>query len=110
MALKPDRKRAEEIGRRIAQARKEAGGMTQRELGELIGVTDRSVMAYEKGEVIPYRFLRKIEEATGRSAGWILHGDRYNETPTGENVEVSKRILEELVSIRELLEAQARPQ
>lgn len=104
MKDKQDHKRAREIGRRIAQARQEAGGMTQRELGELIGVTDRSIMAYESGDVIPFRFLRQIEDATGRSAGWILHGDAYREVPTTEHMDIQREMLDELRAIRALLE------
>lgn len=70
-----DVQKAQEIGRRIAQARQEAGGMTQRELGELVGVTDRSIIAYEKGEVVPYRLLPKLESALGRTAAWFLYGE-----------------------------------
>jgi transcriptional regulator with XRE-family HTH domain len=62
------------IGRRIAQARREAG-LTQEELGQLIGVTTRSVQGYEAGNVIPFRHLRKLENATGKSRGWLLYGD-----------------------------------
>lgn len=64
-----------EVARRIAQARKEADGMTQRELADLLGVTERSVAAYESGEVIPYRFMRDLERFLNRPVGWFLHGD-----------------------------------
>lgn len=67
---------AVEVGRRIAQARKEfdGKGMKQRELADLLGVSERSVAAYESGEVIPYRFIRELEQYLGRPAAWILHG------------------------------------
>lgn len=96
MPVQPDPSRAREIGRRITQARQEAGGMTQRELGDLIGVTDRSIIAYEKGEVIPYRFLRKIEEATGANAAWLLHGE---DAPTHDSSR-DEEILAELRALR----------
>ena len=67
--------RAQEIGDRIRQARQEAGGMTQRELADLLGVTERSVNAYEAGDVIPYRFIRDLEKALDVPAAWLLHGD-----------------------------------
>ena len=67
--------RAEAIGSRIREARLEAGGMKQRELADLLGVSERSVVAYESGEVIPYRFMRDLERALGKSAAWILHGE-----------------------------------
>ena len=67
--------RAKEIGSRIATARKEADGMTQRELADLLGVTERSVAAYEAGEVIPYRFMRQLEQLLNRPANWLLYGE-----------------------------------
>ena len=71
-----EKERALEVGRRIAQARKEVNGtgMTQRELADLLGVSERSVAAYEAGEVIPYRFMRDLENYLDRPASWILHG------------------------------------
>ncbi len=90
--------KAQEIGRRIVQARKEAGGMTQRELAELLGVTERSVIAYEHGDVIPYRFLDKLESALGRSAGWFLHGE---ETAVDS---ADKRFVEVVALLKELRE------
>jgi DNA-binding XRE family transcriptional regulator len=63
------------VGARIKQARQETDGMRQRELADLLGVSERSVIAYENGDVIPYRFLRQIEEVTSKSSAWILHGD-----------------------------------
>lgn len=64
-----------EIGNRIVQARREAGGMTQAELAALLHVSPRSVQAYEAGEVIPYRQLRDLERALGKPAAWFLHGE-----------------------------------
>jgi transcriptional regulator with XRE-family HTH domain len=62
------------IGRRIAQARREAG-LTQEELAGLIGVTTRSVQGYEAGTVTPFRHLRKLEEVTEKPRGWLLYGE-----------------------------------
>lgn len=66
---------AVEIGRRIAQARKELDGMVQRELADLVGVTERSVAEWEIGGVIPYRHMRRLESVLGKPASWILYGD-----------------------------------
>lgn len=65
-----------EIGERIVQARREAGGMRQEELADLIGVSVRSMQAYESGEVVPYRYLKELERVLGRPMAWILHGDQ----------------------------------
>lgn len=75
MARQKDSLKAKEIGDRITLARHEAGGMAQRELAELLGVTERSVAAYESGDVIPYRFMRQLESALGKPAAWFLYGE-----------------------------------
>ncbi len=80
--------KAIEIGRRIAEARREAGGMTQEELGELVGVSVRSIAAWELGDVIPYRHLKELEKATGTDAAWLLHG--------AESTDVRDRQLDEI--------------
>jgi len=61
------------IGRRIAQARREAG-LTQKQLGQLAGVDLRSVQAWEQGQTNPYRRLRTLENILGRSGAWLLQG------------------------------------
>ena len=84
-----------EVGKRISQARKEAGGMTQRELADLLGVTERSVASYELGEVIPYRFMRDLEHYLERPAGWFMHGEAVAEDKTGYEL-----LLEEIRQLR----------
>jgi transcriptional regulator with XRE-family HTH domain len=71
-----------EVGRRIVQARKEKN-MTQVELARKIGVSQRSAQAYENGEVIPYRQLKKLSRALGRPQEWILHGEDGDGAGTG---------------------------
>lgn len=70
---------AKEVGRRIAQARKESNGMTQRKLADAVGVTERSVAAWEGGETIPYRHIRALEGVLRRPAAWFLYGDQPSE-------------------------------
>lgn len=86
---------AVEVGRRIAQARREADGtgMTQRELADLLGVSERSVAAYESGDVIPYRFMRDLEHYLGKPAAWLLHG-------TESRGDILEEILSELRALR----------
>lgn len=91
-----DKSKAKEIGRRIKQARLEAGGMTQRELGDLLGVTERSVAAYETGEVVPYRFLRDLERVLGAEAAWILHGEEATRTQEARQLDEVMTLLREL--------------
>lgn len=63
------------VGRRIALARKEAGGMTQGDLAELLQISKRSVAAYESGAVLPLRHLDRIEAAVSKPKAWLLYGD-----------------------------------
>jgi transcriptional regulator with XRE-family HTH domain len=60
-------------GRRIAQARRERR-LTQAELAARIGVSPRSVHAYESGSVVPYRHLAALERELGRPTSWLLAG------------------------------------
>ena len=84
--------KAIEIGKRIAEARKEAGGMTQEELGELVGVSVRSIAAWELGDVIPYRHLKELEKATGASAAWLLHGTESTDVRDLQLEEISRKL------------------
>jgi transcriptional regulator with XRE-family HTH domain len=71
------------LGARIREARMEAG-LTQDELSDLVGVGMRQIQYYESGESNPYRTLRRIAEATGRSVGWFLHGEASTELAADE--------------------------
>lgn len=80
-----DKTAAREIGKRIIAARKEfePGPISQQELADLIHVSQRSMQAYEAGEVIPYRKLKDIAAVLNKPAAWILHGERASD-PVGE--------------------------
>lgn len=69
--------------------------MKQRELADLLGVTERSVIAYEQGDVVPYRFMRELERVLDTSAAWLLHGETTNEDTV---------VREELKALREAIE------
>lgn len=66
---------AREIGDRIAEARRRANGMTQQTLGDLIGVSARSIQDYEAGVTIPWKHMREIAEITETRVEWLLHGE-----------------------------------
>jgi transcriptional regulator with XRE-family HTH domain len=91
----PRSQKGPEIGARIAAARKE-GGMTQEELANRIEVSPRSIQAYEAGEVIPYRYLRRLESVLGKDAAWFLHGDAAPPDPSKQ----FDQILNELAALR----------
>lgn len=97
-----EKEKAKEVGARILLARKEAGGMTQRELADLLGVVERSMHAYESGEVLPYRHLPRLEQIFGRSVSWFLHGEE--ELVHETELKAIRRELEEMrVGLTELL-------
>ena len=62
-----------EVGQRIKDAR-ESIGMTQWELGDLVGVKERSIQNYEAGKKIPFPAMATIADLTGTSVVWLLYG------------------------------------
>jgi transcriptional regulator with XRE-family HTH domain len=93
------RQEDEGIGRRLAQARKEAG-LTQEQIADLVGVTPRSIQGYEAGKVVPYRHLKRLEEITGKPSSWFLR----NET---EPATLSAEFADRLVALVERVAAEA---
>jgi len=89
------------VGERLRLARNEAG-MRQIDVAELVGVTERSIQAYENDEVIPYRFVNQLAEIFDRSVAWILHGDEATKTP-GDITPLLEEMLVELREIRKAL-------
>lgn len=89
---------------RIAQARHEAG-YTQEEMADLLGIKIRTYQYYEDDRV-PYRRIRDISEATGRSEQWLLHGfdpassQREQEDRLDRVEFVLGQVLEELRALR----------
>lgn len=65
----------DELSARIKQAREDSR-LTQRELSDLVGVTQRNIAHYEAGSKRPRQAtLERIASATGRSVGWFYLGD-----------------------------------
>lgn len=93
---------AYEVGKRIRQARleTEGGPLKQKELADLIQVSERSMSAYETGDVIPYFKMADIAAITGKSIAWILHGEKALETP-GELAPILEDIRDVLGKILE---------
>jgi len=57
---------AQTVGQRIIAARNELG-MRQIDLAELVGVSERSIQAYENDEVVPYRKMNDLSRVLGKS-------------------------------------------
>ena len=89
-----------EVGERVKRARLEADGMTQRELADFLGVTERTVAAVERGEWIPYRHMSKIETVLQRPASWFLYGESHPQMDPS-----IARLEEKLDRVIQLLEA-----
>ena len=88
----------ESVGQRIIAARKDLG-MTQRELADLLHVSERSVQAYEGDDVVPWRFINDLAAILNRSPAWILHGEKAQELP-GDLLPVLERISEDVAALR----------
>lgn len=89
-----------EIGKRIAQSRLELDGMAQRELADLVGVSERSIAAWELGETIPFRHMNRLEQILQKPAAWILYGETAQPVDLGEQL---SEIRSQLAEIRALL-------
>ena len=70
------------IGKRIRDIRL-SKGLTQAELGGLLGLSDKSVSSYEKGNSDLSTFVAaKIAEIGGRSIDWLITGkEKPSNTP-----------------------------
>lgn len=72
---------AREIGQRIAEARRLAGGMTQPDLAEVLDLSVRQIQNIEAGESIPWKHFVRLEQVFKRPLEWFLHG----EEPDGDH-------------------------
>lgn len=93
---KRDEARRRDIGERLAEARMQAG-MKQRELAELMGVSERTIHAHESGEVSQFVRLKDYSRFLGRPVAWFAYGQE------GEPSDVQLSQLRELTA--QVLEA-----
>lgn len=81
------------LGDRMAKSR-QAAGLTQGQMGELMGVSHSSIAKWENDEMQPRRFLSRIRlwaEITGVDVAWLIgeefksrgHSTRSNRTGPG---------------------------
>jgi ribosome-binding protein aMBF1 (putative translation factor) len=71
----------EGVGKRIAQARREAG-VTQRQVSDHLGITETMVSNIERGVYSPYKYLTRLEGLLGKDREWFIHGtDGHGPTP-----------------------------
>jgi PAS domain S-box-containing protein len=89
---------SEEMGARLAQARKEAG-LTQKALAGRLGVTRRSIQGYEAGTVVPYKHLGRLGGILDRAPSWFLGGDQPAAVTPDPVAELRAALHEELVAV-----------
>lgn len=83
----------EKIGKFIATLRKEEKHMTQEELAEKLGVSNRSVSRWENGKTMPdLAMLPMISEELGVSVSELLEGERLKTNPN--EIENIGRVIE----------------
>lgn len=77
------------IGKFISELRRERG-MTQRDLSELLGVTDRAVSKWENGRGLPdFACVKPLCDALGISFNEFVAGDRIAEGAYRETLETN---------------------
>ena len=66
------------FGAFVARLRKEKG-LTQRQLAELVGVSDKAVSKWERGLSLPdISLLEPLADALGVTVAELLHGERLD--------------------------------
>lgn len=100
-----DKGRLEELSRRIKKARREAH-ISQAELGQVVGVSDKAISSYEKGRSIPpFAKLKKIAQATEHTLAYFGDGEEIEVTITSKLSKIEKQLEE----IRKLLKKNTTP-
>ncbi len=93
-------KNINELAKRIRYARTNAH-LSQSELGDAVGVSDKSVSAYEQGRAVPpLEKLRRIAESTHQPLQYFMED-------TTEEILVQHKLAlieKELIEIRDLLQ------
>lgn len=86
----------EKIGRFIADCRREKG-MTQRQLADLLGISDKTVSKWETGKGLPEAgTLAPLGEALGISVNELLTGERIPDEEYQERAEETMVALAEM--------------
>ncbi len=100
MKMHPDKQFAKKIGKKIRYAREEAG-LSQRQLGDMIALSDKAISSYEVGRTTPnVRLLMKIGEVVHKPISY------FEDDPKADNIDFQikiKTIERELLEIKKLL-------
>lgn len=78
-----------EISKRIRQARTEAGFKNREQLADVLRVHRRTIEDWEdpKHQNVPWDRLEEIAQVTGKTKGWLLHGEQPEEAGRLETVD-----------------------
>ena len=89
-----------QIGARVKTARRQKG-LTQPQLGKLVGVEAATISRYERGETtIRAGDIKVFSEALGVSQNWLLTGEELGGV-TGSSTEQSSQDSTEFLMIRD---------
>ena len=92
--VKTKTKKLSELARRIRTARREAR-LSQQALGESIGVSDKSVSAYEQGRSVPpFDKLKKIAANTHRPVSYFTEDNIDAATITTKLLSIERELSE----------------
>ncbi len=92
-------KQLSDLSERIRKARKEAR-LSQQDLGENIGVSDKSISAYEQGRSIPpIKNLKKIAQATRHPFAYFTQEETDETTLATKLLSIER----ELAEVKKLL-------
>ncbi|HZE87249.1 MAG TPA: helix-turn-helix transcriptional regulator [Methylomirabilota bacterium] len=87
-------KKLSELAHRIREARKNAH-LSQEELGKYIGVSDKSVSAYEQGRSTPpINKLKKIAQSTNHPLGYFTQDDNEDALLASKLASIERELLE----------------
>lgn len=96
--VQPKEKHLDEIATRIRKARREAH-LSQLELGNGIGVSDKSISAYEQGRSVPpFEKLKRIAEVTSHPLAYFTE-DNVDETTIAAKLQSIERELQEVKNL-----------
>ena len=101
--LKPNQSASEleeQLGKKIKQARSEIG-MSQKELGKALRLSDKTISAYEVGRALPgIKILQDLSRVTQRPIGYFLDEPEYQDLDLQLKI---KQIEQELLAVKQLL-------
>jgi len=82
-----------DVGERIRSVRKGLKA-TQAQFGRRLGIIPLSVARYEAGRIPRADVLERIARIGGVTSSWLLHGERYGDSPLQTEPVISQAVQE----------------